>query len=125
MSDSGADTAGIVAAAAVASRTAAGKVAVVAVVGVVAAAAVAVVGEPVAVVGENLLRVRQSRGLFPGRLNMAAGFPEGQHPAKANIGVVLFKLPVGWSQAVLYTSQHCLARYFVVPLVVRNVTTWL
>jgi hypothetical protein len=99
VSDSGADTAGTgvaVAAAAVVSPTVVWEVAVVAGVGVVAAAAAAaVVGEPVAVVGENLLRGRQRRGLFPGRLSKAAGFPEGLHPAESNIGVVLFTLSVG------------------------------
>ena len=107
VSDSGADTAGtgvvvaVVAAAAVVSPTVAGEVAVVAGVGVVVAAvAAAVVGEPVAVAGENLLRGRQRRGLFPGRLSMAAGFPEGLHPAESNIGVVLFTSSVGWRQTV-------------------------
>jgi hypothetical protein len=83
------------AAAAVVNQTVAGEVAVVAGVGVVVVAvAAAVVGEPVAVVGENLLRGRQRQGLFRGRLSMAAGFPEGLHPAESNIGVVLSTLPV-------------------------------
>jgi hypothetical protein len=71
VSDSGADTAGT---GVVASPTVAGGVAAVAGVGVAVAAAAAVVGGPVAVVGENL-RVREPRGLLPGRLNMAADFP--------------------------------------------------
>ena len=101
VSDSGADTAGTgVAVAAVVSPTVVGEVAVVAGVGVVvvvaaAVAAAAVVGEPVAVVGENLLRGRQRRGLFPGRLSKAAGFPEGPHPAQSNIGGELSTLSVG------------------------------
>jgi hypothetical protein len=101
VSDSGADTAGTgvaVAAAVVVSPTVVREVAVVAGVGVVvvvAAAAAAVVGEPVAVVGENLLRGRQRRGLFPDRLSKAAGFPEGPHPAQSNIGGVLSTLSVG------------------------------
>jgi len=92
VSGSGVDTAGTgVAVAVVVSPTVAGEVVVVAGVGVVvvvvaaAAAAAAVVGEPVAVVGEILLRVRQRRGLFPGRLSMAAGFPEGLHPAQTSV----------------------------------------
>ena len=122
VSGSGADTAGtgvavaavVVAAAAVVSPTVAGEVAVVAGVGVVVvvvvvAAAAAVVGEPAAVVGENLLRGRQRRGLFPGRLSMAAGFPEGLHPAESNIGVVMSTLSVGWRQTALHTSHHCWA----------------
>ena len=123
VSGSGADTAGTgvavaavvaaaAAAAAVVSPTVAGEVAVVAGVGVVvvaAAAAAAVVGEPAAVVGENLLRGRQRRGLFPGRLSMAAGFPEGLHPAESNIGVVMSTLSVGWRQTALHTSHHCWA----------------
>jgi len=114
VSGSGADTAGTgvaVAAAAVVSPTVAREVAVVAGVGVVAVAvaAAAVVGEPVAVVGENLLRARQRRGLFPGRLSMAAGFPEGLHPAQSNIGVVRSALSVGWRLTVLHTSHHCWA----------------
>lgn len=86
MSGSGADTAdtGVV----VVSPIAAGEVAVVAGVGVVAAAA-AVVENPVAVAGENLHRVREPRVLFPGRLNKAAGFPEGLHPATVNVAVVV------------------------------------
>ena len=121
MSDSGADTVGtgvaVAVAAAVVSQTVAGEVAVVAGVGVVvvvaAAAAAVVVGEPVAVVGENLLRGRQRRVLFPGRLSMAAGFLEGLHPARSSIGVVLSTLPVGWRQTALYNTHHCW-KYFVV-----------
>ena len=117
VSGSGADTAdtGVAvaaAAAAVVSPMVVGEVAAVAGAGVVvaaAAAAAAVVGEPVAVVGENLLRGRQRRGLFPGRLSKAAGFPEGLRPAESNISVVLSTLSVGWRQTVLYTSHHCWA----------------
>jgi hypothetical protein len=92
VSGSGADTADtgvVVVVAVVVSPTAAGEVAVVAGVGVVAVAA-AVVEGPVAVAGENLHPVREPRGLFPGRLNKAAGFPEGLHPATVNVAVVVF-----------------------------------
>jgi hypothetical protein len=62
-----------------------------------------VVGEPVAVVGENLLRDRQRQSLFQGRLSMAAGFPEGLHPAQSNVGVLMSTLSVGW---MLYYTLH-------------------